>query len=350
MIADIIPKIAGMGNDEHEYYPRPSMAGPERCIRSMVYHGLKVPRSPMPGRAILIFDDSSWHEELTADWIRKSAYQLHSVQMEVTIPGKMTLTGHIDGIITDLTGKDYLIEHKAINHFTFQKYWAGEVPLDYLTQTCLYAKGLQQVNPDINEALLLIKNKNTAQYMEFRIVYEDDTAKIIERCHSTGERIPMDYKLEHITESAFQKFADVQDYIEKKTLPKRQYDIDTWRCEYCGWYQECWKNYQEEFETLSTQGMLDNEAADAVRYYKELAAQETDIKKEKEKMKEIVKSAMKEIDAREAAAGEYICKLTLAEREKLDKALIPYEILEKATTKSITERFTVSRVKGGKAA
>jgi hypothetical protein len=211
-------------------------------------------------------------------------------------------------------------------------------------------KGAQALNPALNEALLLIKNKNTAQYMEFHIVYEADTATVIERCHSTGERIPMDYKLEHITESAIQKFINVQGYIDNKTLPKRQYGIDSWRCEYCGWYQECWKNYQEEFEALSTRGMLPNEAADAVRYYKELAAQETDIKKEKEKMKEIVKLAMKEIEAREAAAGEYICKLSLGEREQIDRALIPYDILEQATTRSIVERFTVAKVKGGKAA
>ena len=78
MLAEIIPKIAGMEQNEWDFKPRPSSAGPERCIRQMVYHGLGFPSEPLSGRAILVFDDSSWHEELTLDWLRKSAFKIHS--------------------------------------------------------------------------------------------------------------------------------------------------------------------------------------------------------------------------------------------------------------------------------
>ena len=43
MIADIILKVAAMERTEEDAYrPRPSSAGPQRCIRQMVYHGLGI--------------------------------------------------------------------------------------------------------------------------------------------------------------------------------------------------------------------------------------------------------------------------------------------------------------------
>jgi len=96
MIADIIPKLAEFEREDWKYKPRPSNAGPERCIWQMVYHGLEAPKEPLPGRALLVFDDSSWHEELTAGWIRKSAYKLHSEQMKVEIESQgIRLTGQL---------------------------------------------------------------------------------------------------------------------------------------------------------------------------------------------------------------------------------------------------------------
>ena len=156
MIADIIPKLAEFERQDYKYRPRPSNSGPERCIRQMVYHGLEVPRQPLPGRALLVFDDSSWHETLTGDWIRKSAYKLHSEQMLIEVGSLgINLKGHIDYLITDLTGKDLLLEHKAINHFSFQRYLEGNLPLDYLTQMALYFRGLQKIQPELKDGLLL---------------------------------------------------------------------------------------------------------------------------------------------------------------------------------------------------
>jgi len=288
MIADILHKVAGMDNEDSKYYPRPSLAGPDRCIRQMVFWGMGIERQPLPGRAVVIFNDSSFHEDLTGDWIRKSAYQLHSEQMKVDIGEKygIHLEGSIDGIITDLTEKDIHYEHKGINHFTFQKYWAGEIPQDYIAQTCLYNLGLKQVNPDIDTSILLIKNKNTSQYLEFIILYgEGDNAIIVERTNSQGEKIEMGEVIPSITDEAFKKFGQVKECIDKKTLPKRQYDIDNWHCEYCGWNQVCWKEYEKEFQELKTDEMLPNEVADMVRYSKELAGHRLDMEKEEKELK-----------------------------------------------------------------
>ena len=153
MLAELIPKIAAMEAAEKEpgkYYPRPSLAGPERCIRQMMYWGMDTPQEKAGDRMWLVFNDSSWHEELTADWIRKTAFRLHSEQMKVKHD---FLTGHIDGIATDILNIDRLWEHKAINHFSFEKYWNGkdgELPLDNICQSCIYCKGLQNDNPEIS--------------------------------------------------------------------------------------------------------------------------------------------------------------------------------------------------------
>ena len=111
-LVELIPKIARMAAGEKEgpkkYYPRPSSAGPERCTRQMVYHrmGYEEEEGTARGgddRKYLVFDSSSWHEELVADWISQSPFTLHSRQMHVdlgiTIPGySFPLGGDIDGI------------------------------------------------------------------------------------------------------------------------------------------------------------------------------------------------------------------------------------------------------------
>lgn len=372
MLADIILRIAaeeGKEEDSYTYRPRPSASGPERCLRQLVYHGLGVPRQPLPGRAIMIFSDSSFHEDLTADWIRRSAFHLHSEQMHVNVPAGLSflperkckmvsdgnkcgqiipaghLAGHIDGIVTDVLKIDRHYEHKGISHFQFQKYWAGELPLDNISQTCIYNCGLKKLNPDINESLLLIKNKNTAQYLEFLIRYEDDTALIVNRVNSQGETIEMGVEIPNIVDDAFKKFATVQEYIDKKTLPKREYDIDHWRCEYCGWYSHCYKNYAREFNELKTDTQLPDEIADMVAYKQELAAERIDIEHKEDDIKNQVKKIMKELDTREGRAGDRICRLHLLTKETLDKGKIPNKLIKDATKVSHYEKLTISNLK-----
>ncbi|MFH1627388.1 MAG: hypothetical protein ABIE47_01540, partial [Pseudomonadota bacterium] len=111
------------------------------------------------------------------DWLRKSIFKVHSEQMHVNVDmglpfmrqrtcktkisgqpcGQIIpaghIAGHMDFLLGNPEGKDILIEHKAINHFTFERIWRGEIPLDYVFQTSLYLQGLQPINP-IDYALL----------------------------------------------------------------------------------------------------------------------------------------------------------------------------------------------------
>jgi hypothetical protein len=169
MLAEVILKSLGFEKERWPYSPRPSSAGPERCLRELCYWALGFKGKPQSDRSLARMDDSSWHEQLTMDLIRKTAFRLHSEQMavecgQVIRNGKpFTIKGRIDGLVTDLLGVDRLLEHKAVDHFTFQRYTSEEFPLDYLSQVVLYLVGLVKIQTEIKEAILLFKNKNTSQ-------------------------------------------------------------------------------------------------------------------------------------------------------------------------------------------
>jgi hypothetical protein len=371
MLAEIIKEIAGQWQDEeHAYYPRPSIAGKERCTRQMVYWGANLPKEKLPGRSLLVMDDSSWHEDLTADWIRKSVYALHSEQMHINIFGMEHLNflperkcdrgtcdkkipagciaGHIDGIITDITGKDYLWEHKAINHFTWNKYHAGTIPHDYVSQCCMYLRGLKQDNTELESAILLMKNKNTAAYLELLIAYDydTDTATVKSMTDSNNVTVDINEVIENAAQDCFKKFKYVDTCIFDKVLPKREYMIgDDWQCDYCGWQSTCWKGYKKEFEELKTNEMLPEDVAVMLRYYKELGGQKGDIEKEYKELAEKIKQFMKGAGAREGRAGEFIVKLSLMETARIDKSMLTADEINKATVKSMYERLYVSTPK-----
>ncbi|MCK4614353.1 MAG: hypothetical protein KAU14_06090 [Thermoplasmata archaeon] len=332
MLSEILHKIAGQFQDEpHQYYPRPSLAGPERCIRQMVYQARGDEAKPLPGRTLHVFDDGNWHELLTADWIQLSTFKLHSEQMEVEIEENgLTLTGHIDGIIMDLLRVDRLWEHKSINHFTFERIWNGKFPYDYITQVCLYIRGVQAVNPDITEGLLLIKNKNTSQFLELLIRYQadKDTATVVETVRSTGERKDIGEEIPGVTHAAFEKFAAVQKHVDTGTLPDRQYDRDHWRCCYCGHLELCWADYEKEFEQLAESAELNQEIADLCAYYLETNMHFKEMEKEQNSLKEQIKSLLEEKAVRRGKAGPYLIERKLQKREYLNRERVPPSVWE----------------------
>jgi len=332
MLADILHKIAAMEQEDHEYYPRPSLAGPERCIRQLVYWGLGYPKEPLPGRTLFVFDDGSWHEELTADWLRKSAYHIHSQQMKVNcgIQYGITLKGSIDGIITDPLGIDRLWEHKAINHFTFNRFERGaEFPLDYFTQIAHYLNGVQEVNPDITEAILLIKNKNTAQFLEYLLRYQADTLTLVGMINSQGESPDIDLVIVEtdICEKSFKKFAEIASHISKRTLPKRPYDMDHWRCSYCPYSTTCWEGWADELQQMKAGDMLPEEIETMVRYRQELGGQKRDLESEYKDLTTNIRHAMKDAGIREGRAGEYVCQLQVRQRKESYTPASTYEQL-----------------------
>jgi len=358
MLAELLHKIAGQKYQEKEgnkkYYPRPSLAGPERCIRQMVYWRLNTPAKPLPGRGALVFDDSSWHEELTADWIRQSAYKLHSEQMKVKaeMDGfSFALSGSIDGILEDISGKEFLWEHKAISHFSWQEIAKGQPRLDNLTQSAIYLRGLHAVSPNITDLILLYKNKNTAQYVEFLGHYDYDTDTLnITSMHSSVEGMeetPLDLTYPDIVRNAFEKFQDVENFATENKIPPRQYDRDHWRCEYCQYNQVCWENYEQEFQALGTDEELP-ELEDLCGYYLETSMHLREMKKENDELKAKIKEVLKAKGIREGKTKRYIIKNALVKSVRIDKELIPLPVLAVCQKESFSERLTINLKKEAK--
>jgi len=351
MIAEIILKVAGFEKDETPYYPRPSNAGLERCLRAMCYQAQNYRGRLLGDRFYAVMDDSSWHEELTLDFLRKSSFQVHSEQMVVecgeTIHNGVPfmIKGKIDGILTDLAGVDRLFEHKAINHFTFERYAHEQFPLDYLTQMAFYFVGLTRVQPDIKEGVLLIKNKNTSQYLEFLVDYDiaSDVIRVLDVVKSDGTRRD-GLEFSGLYRHAMERFAEVERHRTEKSLPPRQYDPGDWHCSYCGFSQTCDSLYEEEFSSFTERADL-SEIEEIVTDYVRL----TDFKKRTEKTLDEVKDAIKEVmktkECKQGKSNGYLVSLSLQKRQSLDKSLIPPEILNDVQKETLVEVLNVKHEK-----
>lgn len=351
MIADILHKVACMDKPaEQAYHPRPSLAGPERCIRSLVYNRLGIKKKQFPGRTLMIFDDGIWGEEITLDWISKTSYQVSSSQMKilVTLSPALKIPGSIDGIITDLTGYDRVLELKHINHFSFERYRNQKaLPLDYITQCCLYVRGCQDLNPDITEALLLLKNKNTAAYLEYVIRYdtEHDTATVRTMAGSQGEEIRLNKEISAVLSLVKSRFEEVEDYANQGRLPLRPYEPSDWQCEYCQWGAECYKNYVKEFQEKVEGITLESSITEEVQMYVFYKKKLLEIKKAQDIATERIKVAMREQNSRLGKAGDYEVKIRLQERKYINKELIPMTVLDRVTEIKYSEILNIREVK-----
>lgn len=339
MIVELILGNAGQTQDEDKpYFPRPSSVG--SCPRKLFYHATGVPPTPLPARALLVFRDGHWHEELIKDEVRKTVYELLDMKgekqrIDIAKIGDFTMTGEIDGIFISPLGAKRLLSIKSMNHFSFQR--LPELPWDHLTdwneaskdhyalnnacrQDNLYLHGFKQAGfgADIDEVLIIIKNKNTAAMTEFLIAYNEDQA---------------------LADIEF--FRDIDRRVKSGDIPPRPYDYDAWQCGYCRWQDHCWEGYAGEVAALSKDVALSEEIETAARYYNELGAQKAEIEREREGIGKTLRQALSAAQAQSARAGEYLLTLSVGHRTKIDETLVPPEAIKKVPS----ERFTVKRIK-----
>ncbi|GJL61742.1 MAG: hypothetical protein NPIRA04_03960 [Nitrospirales bacterium] len=366
MLAEIIPGIANFNWQPSRYRPRPSSSGPTQCSRKLTYKALGYPERKPGDRFAVVLDDSSWHEELTCQWIEQSTFKLHSQQMPITIPKALpwlidterpftcnmcgetvqpgSLHGHIDGICTDLFFEDYLFEHKAINHFTFETYRKGAWPVDHLTQCVLYFEGLHDVQPDLNKAILLIKNKNTSGYLEYVIQY-DFHAKILtilEVTASDGTIIELGNPLPtfvNLLQDALDQFATIEHHRQAGTLPPREYEPQEWQCEYCPFFEPCWKSVK-----LNTEQSL-KLTKDSEKLAFELHARTEErkrVEKEEDKLKRAFRLLLKNHGVQRATGPTITVRLKEGQRTAVNQDLIPPETLAAARTTTTIEKLQVT--------
>jgi len=365
MIADLILQVAKQYNKEQVannagnnsvYRHRPSNSSfthdychDTRCLRQMVYQSLGFPQEDLAGRAVLVFDDSSWHEELTKNWIDKSIIKLHSSQMKVdciqTIRGQQ-VSGSIDGILTLPTGEDILFEHKAINCNSWERYAKGdptELPWDYLAQCAIYINGLNKFNPEIKKACLLMKNKNTSAYLEYLLSYDfkTDTLSVNELITSQRDIVEIHHNMVGILDNILKKWDEVDTYSGSKKLPLRPYPADNWRCQYCGYKNQCQNTDRKtEFEVLQDSGKVieDKKAFDLIDNYfiqkaekSRLESQARKFEKDLDFMKLEIENLMLDLGLKKAVCGKYSVNLTQTERELVDKELVNKNAFYKKT-------------------
>jgi hypothetical protein len=368
MLADIIHKVAAIEYDnDRPYHPRPSLASPEiednpgRCIRQLVYSRMGVPPKPLPGRAVLVFDDGHWHEELTASWITKTAIRLHARQAPVDIPLPRPLGpayscpvctarippdrlhGHIDGLLTDPLGVTRLLEHKSLNHFSFEDALQGNIPLDNLTQACTYLTGIQHQQPDVREALLLLKNKNTSAYLEYRFAYEaaTDHCQLLELLASDGTSMPLTERFDGLVQSAIAKFIQTEDYATSKTLPPRPYRADHWRCSYCAWATRCWEHYAAEVAHREPLAQLDPTLGPLLAEYARAAKAKHEGEAITKRLRPKILGALEASHGKAGVADGYTASVNLQTRTSVDDTLLSPQVRRAAERTKTIEVLSV---------
>jgi hypothetical protein len=346
---------------EIAYRPRPSCAGPEECPRKLVYFARGVPREPAMDRMATVLDDSSVHEDLTAKWIEKSAYTLHDRQLRVEIAtvthrGRpFTLAGSIDGLVTDLAGRTWLWEHKALAQWSWERYARGEEwPLNYLTQCALYLTGLRRAGWQVSEALLLMKNKNTSDYLELRLAYdpEADELRALERVvASTGEWTDLstrpDAVWRQVRASAIARFDVVEAHWAAGTLPDRPYpEPQSFPCGYCPYRRRCWQDWTPP--PLDGRIALSPEDAVLVAEYAALSEELRPKYRRKEELGDQIKLLLKAHGAKEAVADAVLVRLERRIQQRVDLELIPEPIRASATRSVEQEYLRVMQVSNGR--
>lgn len=334
MLADILLKVAAMEAREKpdgEWYPRASLAGPDRCIRQQVYWHGKTPKDKeVNDRIWHIFDDGQWQEELMIQWIEKSGFQIHSRQMEVVgWDGEPKILCHVDGVITDMLGVDRLLECKGLNHFTFQSFWDQKAyPLDYFTQCALGSRGIQQINPAAVEIVLLIKNKNTSGYIEYLMHYDspNDTLTVKRLQRHTGEIADVSLTITNICADAAAKFHNIQAHVTAGTIPDRPFEPGDWHCDYCSWATTCWHGFVGELSSLAEKVELEPEVEDMLRYYNQLGAELKEQEEEKDKIRDQIKELLIAKGAKRGKAGNYTASLIRTEKSSVKWDDVPLQI------------------------
>jgi hypothetical protein len=336
MLAEKILYIAEANQEPtRPYRPRPSNSGPEKCVRSLVYHAMGTAPKPLSGRAILKMKDSARHEDITAAWLDQGDLKPHSRQLglnciklqspflkkpricdicKMEVPAH-TMHGHIDWLITELTGIIRLVEHKALRSSSFCKYESGDyLPYDYISQSVIYTLALKILYGDkMGFSILLIKNKDDSNYMEYHLEY-DEQADIVRvqayRLNTLGRLVFVrEAMLGDVITQIRYKFRLVDSYSARKVLPKREYELSGWQCKNCQWKETCWKNYDLEIEKRREQASLGHKLQVSVAVHETVKKQLRETKKEYQRIHNEVRHGLQKLNTRSGFAGKLFARM-----------------------------------------
>jgi len=374
MFIEAMHGAAQMGLTEGRYRPRPSMAGPERCLRQLVYKGLHVEGTPFGTRLAMVLEDGGAHEQVSINVLQHTLFRIHSEQRPINLDQALpwrsqcpsytcsvcppingrprlipatTLHGHLDYLGQDLFGQDHLGEHKGVVSHIFKRYWEdAKEPLDYFTQVVFYFRGLHEEGIPITDGGLLIKNKDTSAYLEFELHYDYDLDRlsIPVLTYAPGlDQRNINKTYDGLYTQAIEKFRLADQHITARTLPARLEDDDDIRCLYCPYQEPCWEGYTP---TALTDELLLPEPL--IPIATELITLEEELTLKKHRQEELKTTLIKELTvlhAHHAVAPNLDVTMTQGSQERIDQDRLPTS-LKKAYSKTIpTLKLTVKRPK-----
>jgi len=355
MFAELLLGAAQLGLRTVEpYRPRPSMAGPERCERQMVYKARGVEELAISSRLAVIFKDGVAHEQVTLDLLKTTLFDIHSEQLPIDLHGVLdwlegqppyrcsvctaahgspvfipatTLHGHIDALARDLFGIDRLVEHKGfVSHIFKRLRDQDKEPLDNFTQAVLYFRGLKEKGLAVDEGALLIKNKDTGVYLEFelRYDYEQDILHVPVITRSPHEREEINRSYPGLFRTTIEKFRRVHVHTVTGTLPDRLKDPNDVRCDYCPFQDLCWEGFVAPplTEHISFPPQLVPLANEYIQLDRELKPKN----KRCEELKDTLMTAMQELHAETAATETDVFKIVSSAQTRLDQKALPLSL------------------------
>jgi CRISPR/Cas system-associated exonuclease Cas4 (RecB family) len=362
MFAELLLGAAQLGlRTDEAYRPRPSMAGPERCERQMVYKARGVEELAVSSRLAVVFKDGVAHEQVTLDILKTTLFDVHSEQLPIDLHGVLdwlegqppyrcsvctaaqrqpvlipatTLHGHIDALARDLFAIDRLIEHKGFVSHIFKRLWdQDKEPLDNFTQAVLYFRGLKEKGLAVDEGALLIKNKDTGAYLEFelRYDYEQDILSVPVMTRSPHEREEINRSYQGLFRATIEKFRRVNVHTVTETLPDRLKDPNDVRCDYCPFQDICWEGFVRPplTEHIALPAPLVPLAYEWIQLDRELKPKN----KRAEELKETLMSGLQKLHAESATTETDVLKLVSSTQERLDQKALPLS-LKKVYSKS----------------
>jgi hypothetical protein len=352
MFADLILGLAHLGLKPTSYRPRPSLAGPERCLRQLVYKGRGTPEPPVGRRLAMVFEDGHQHEETTLTFLKHSLFVLVAEQLPITIHNAFPwrsqypdyrcpecskaqgqdiripatdLHGHLDGLLKGLLGTIYLLEHKAVVSHYFRRYWEEEqTPLDYFTQIVMYLRGLNEEGCPVTQGALVIKNKDTGAILEYEFHYDyaEDLLTVTAIIKAPGHEYKKVQHLHHrLYFNAIDRFETVDRHVTEQTLPARLDDMDDIRCQYCPHADHCWENIQPAAltEHISIPETLRSDAEEFITLDQQL----TPLEHRHKELKDKIKPALIAMDVAEATVGQHLLVLSKCTSTRLDESRLP---------------------------
>ena len=206
MLREIIDKFyldRQKDKEQHHFY----ITDAGKCPRQTFFKFKGYPRKEPEARILRVFE----HGDYTHMKIMSTLFSLGIVRAaEIKIPSEEIISGRADAIV-GIEGKPYVLEIKSSSQFKFTKLNAPEP--DHLKQVQLYMHYFK-----VPQAILLYEDKNTQDLKEFIVQYDPD-----------------------LVQEVLKDFEILKEQLDKNIIPPVPKDIESWRCDYCEYWEECQK-------------------------------------------------------------------------------------------------------------